>query len=164
MDKKIFRKLIFTKVDAALEILGYVFLLGSVLIAVAACAAGTLIPEKFDEAGNVIKYASAGVLFVMPASLLPCNLIFSLVLHVSHPGVWNMPFKLQPGREIPVYRDMVRMQTVIELAFGLYSLGFNIILYRGFREVIVPLSILFMLMIFGDIGVMLVISARHNRV
>ncbi len=58
MDKKLFRKLIYTRVDAVLEILGYVFLLGSILIAVAACATGAQIVEKFDKAGNAIKYGS----------------------------------------------------------------------------------------------------------
>lgn len=163
MDKRVFRKLIYTRVDAVLEILGYVFLLGSVLIAVAACATGTRIVEKFDKAGNVIKYGPPGILFLMPGSMLFCNLLFSLVLHLSNPGAWNMPFKLRPGREIVVYRDMVRMNTVMELLFGCYTLAFNIIMYRGYGEAITPVTTLFILGVLGDIVVMLVISARHNR-
>lgn len=163
MDKKLFRKLIYTRVDAVLEILGYVFLLGSILIAVAACAAGTRIVEKFDKAGNVIKYGPPAILFLMPGSMLFCNLLFSLVIHLSNPGTWNMPFKPRPGREIAVYRDMVRMQTVIEMVFGLYSLAFNIIMYRGYGEAMTPISILFMVAVLGDIVVMLAVYVRHNR-
>lgn len=163
MDKKLFRKLIFTKADAVLEILGYVFLLAALMIAVVACAIGDRIPEKFDEAGNIIKYGSPGILFLMPATLLFCNLWISMALHVFDPGAWNMPFTPRPGKEIRVYRDMVRMQTVLELMFGLYSVAFNFIQYRGLRGALVPLSGLLLLGIFGEIAVMLAVSARHNR-
>lgn len=165
MDKKTFRKLIFTRVDAALEILGYALLLAAFIMAVVACAAGAGIPETFDEAGNIIKYSSPGILFLMPASMLICNLLFSLVLHVFDPSEFGrgMPFKLQPGREIRVYRDMVRMHTVLELLLGLYSLAFNVILYRGAQGAIMPLTGLWVLGVFGDIAVMLAVSARHNR-
>ncbi len=164
MDKRLLRKLIYTRVDAVLEILGYVFLLGSFLIAVAACATGTMVVEKFDKAGNVIKYGPPAILFLMPASMLFCNLLFSLVLHLSNPGTWwNMPFKPRPGREIVLYRDIVRMQTVMELLFGSYTLGFNIILYRGYGDAITPLTTVFTVAVLGDIVGMLVISARHNR-
>lgn len=164
MDKRLLRKLIYTRVDAVLEILGYVFLLGSILIAVAACAAGTRVVEKFDKAGNVIKYGSPAIIFLMPAFMLFCNLLFSLVLHLSNPGTsWNMPFKPRPGREIVLYRDIVRMQTVMELLLGSYALGFNIILYRGYRDAMAPLTTVFTAAVLGDIVGMLVISARHNR-
>ena len=163
MDKKIFRKLVFTKADAVLEILGYVFLLGAFLIAAAGCAAGTQIAEKFDEAGNAIKYGSPGILFLMPGNMLFCNLLFSMVLHVFDMRAWNMPFKLRPGREIVVYRDTVRMQTVIQLLFGIYSLVFNVIMCRGLEKAMMPATWFLIVGILGDITVMLAMSVRHNR-
>lgn len=163
MNQKMFRKMIFTRADAVLEILGYVFLLAAFSVAAVACATGVRIPEKFDDAGNIIKYGSPGILFLMPAMLLPCNLLFSLVLHLSNPNTWNRPIEPRPGREIVVYRDMVRMQTVIELLCGIYGLAFCLVKYRGIRGAMVPLSILLILGIIGDIAGMLAVAARHNR-
>lgn len=159
------RKMIYRKTDAALEIAGYICYVAAFLTAAYACVSGVRIPEKFDAAGNVIKYGSPGILFLMPAILLPCNLLFSLALHLIRPEVWNvsLPFAIRPVRIIVVYRDMVRMQTVLELLIGIFTVAFTFFLYLGMKEAVIPLAILFILGIAADIAGMIAVAARHNK-
>lgn len=158
------KKLIFTKTDAVLEILGYLFYAATFIVAAVACATVAEIPVRLDSAGNVLKYGSPGILFALPAMMIFCNIIFSLVIHFTDPQAWSMPFTPRPGREIAVYRDMVRMLTVLELLFGSFTFAFDFCLFRGIRRALMPLAILFVLAVFADIVVAIAVSARHNRI
>lgn len=157
------RKLIFTKVHIALEILGYVFFLGAFIVAVVACATVEEIPWKFDAAGNITRYGSPGALFILPAALLFTNVIMSLGMHFLPANVWNVPFTIRPGREIAVYRDMAMMIVIMVLLFGLFSAGFTFLLFKDLRAVLFPIPWILVAAVFADIIVMTALAARHNR-
>lgn len=156
-------KLIFTKTDAVLEILGYLFHAAAFIVAAVACATVAEIPVRLDSADNVLKYGSPGILFILPAMMIICNLIFSLVIHFVDPRAWSLPFAPRPGMEIAVYRDMVRLLTVLELLLGIFTFAFNFCQFRDIRRALMPLAILFVMAVFADIVVAIAVSARHNR-
>lgn len=156
-------KLIFTKTDAVLEILGYLFYAAAFIVAAVACATGAEIPVRLDSAGNVLKYGSPGILFVLPAMMIFCNIIFTVVIHFIDPLAWSLPFTPRPGREIVVYRDMVRLLTVLELVLGIFTFTSDFCLFRDIRRALMPLAILMVLAVFADIAAAIAVSARHNR-
>lgn len=157
------RKQIFTKTDAVLEIMGYLFHAAAFTVAAVACATVAEIPVRLDSDNNVLEYGSPGFLFVLPATMIVCNIIFSVVIHFVDPKVWNLPFTPRPGREIAVYRDMVRMLTVLELLFGGFTFAYNFCLFRDIRRALTPLTIFLVLGVFADIAAAIAVSARHNR-
>lgn len=156
-------KLIFTKTDAVLEILGYLFYAAAFIVAAVACATVAEIPVRLDSADNVLKYGSPGILFVLPAMMIFCNIIFSVVIHFVDPKVWNLPFTPQPGKEIAVYRDMVRMLTVMELLFGVFTFAYDFCMFRDIRGAVNPLATLMVLAVLADIVVAIAVSAKHNK-
>lgn len=156
-------KLIFTKMDAVLEILGYLFHAAAFIVAAVACATVAEIPVRLDSADNVLEYGSPGILFILPATMIVCNIIFSLVIHFVDPKEWSLPFTPRLGREIAVYHDMVRLLTVLELVLGIFTFSYNFCLFRDIRRALMPLTILMVLAVFADIAVAIAVSARHNR-
>ncbi|MCM1056928.1 MAG: hypothetical protein NC517_04900 [Firmicutes bacterium] len=157
------KKLILTKAILAMEILAFVFCLGAFIVAAAACAAHEQIPAKYDRTGNVIRYDSPGVLFLLPAVMLFTNVLFSLIVHFVRTESWNLPFTLRPGREPVVYRDTARMLIIMELLFGVTSFLGTLFSYLGSRRPINFLNGFLVLGMGADIIVSMVLAARHNK-
>ena len=156
-------KLIFTKIHIVLEILGYVLILAGFIVAVVGMASGEKFPMHYDFSGNATGSGSAATLFIMPALMLFTNLIMSASCHICKPGVWNLPFDIRPGREIPVLRAMTMMMAVLELLFGIFTFAFTMILYQRSGRLIMPLTGLFLAAMFADIIVMYITAYRRNK-
>jgi len=157
------RKLIFTKIHIALEILGYAFFLGAFIVAIVACATVEEIPLRFDAAGNITGYGSPGALFMLPSILLVTNIILSLTVHFLPVNAWNVPFTIRTGREIAVYRDMTMMIVIMVLLFGLFSAALTFLLLKDLRAVLFLIPWILVAAVFADIIVMTALAAWHNR-
>jgi len=158
------KRFIFTRTNIILEILGYVFCLGALIAAVVGVVTVDKLPTNYDAAGNVTRYGSPAILFVMPLAMLFANGLMSLCMHLMNPASWNMPFAVKQGREIAVYRDMVRMVMILEFLCGSYSFGFNLLMWKSLGGGILPVTVFFVAAVSLDIIVMLVVAARHNRI
>ncbi|MBQ1547363.1 MAG: hypothetical protein IIZ61_03125 [Lachnospiraceae bacterium] len=133
------------------EIISYAILLASVIYAVIMILryGNSDFPTRFSGGGEVTGYGSAYVLLIIPGTMLITNILLSLSLHLFPVKLWNMPFKVKPGREIPVYASMASMMVSLELMMSVYSLA-TTIAWANFRDDLI------MLYSFGIAGLTLV--------
>lgn len=158
------RKLYITRWHIAIEIMSYALIAASFILA--AMGLFTLpdrIPTHYDLAGNVDGYGSPANLFVMPVTMFISNLVISLIAHFMNPGLWNMPFKIQPARKIAVYRDIVSMYMWLELEIALFNLAFTVMCYTQKMGGIMILAIVFVIAPLITVICCSVLAARHNK-
>ena len=147
-----------------IEILSYLLIVASVVV----CAyiikhTDGPIPTHYGFNGEVDGYGPATMLLTLPGSILFTNLIVSLCLHLIKPEHWNMPFKINPGREVIVFHDMALMMVVLELLLSLWTLLTTIDWGMGKGDHILLLSIILTVSVFVVIFGFIIIAARHNK-
>ncbi len=137
-----------TKKHCVIEILSYVCLVASIIIAIVGMA---ILPDEiathFDGAGNIDGYGSPGVLLMLPLIMLFSNGVMSMVLHLMSPEAWNTPCKIEPGREVLVYRDVSSMITWMELEFGVFTLAMTIASWQQNGKLLMIETIVFMILL-----------------
>lgn len=158
------RKSYITRLHLVLEILSYVLIAVSFIMAVVGIfTLSAEIPTHYDAAGNVDGYGPPAFLLVMPAIMLVCNLSLSLVVHLMNPALWNMPFKINPARKNLVYRDMVSMFMWMELEIAVFNLIFTIMCYTQEAGGMLALTGFLMAAFTVTIVACTVLAARHNK-
>ncbi|MGN0154131.1 MAG: DUF1648 domain-containing protein [Lachnospiraceae bacterium] len=153
-----------TKKHCAIEIISYVMLLASFIIAVVGMV---VLPEEiathFDGAGNVDGYGSPVVLIFLPIIMLLCNGVTSLILHLLPPDAWNTPCKIKPGQEIIVYRDMSSMLVWMEFEIAAFTVFDTIMTYLQSGKMILVGAIVFMVALTVTIIYEIVMIVRHSK-
>ncbi|MCM1089839.1 MAG: DUF1648 domain-containing protein [Butyrivibrio sp.] len=158
------RKLYITKWHIAIEIVAYVLIAASFIVAIVGqYTLPDRMPTHYDLAGNVDGYGSPSFLFVMPVTMLICNLLISMIAHFMNPALWNMPFKIKPDRKVAVYRDIVSLYVWIELEIALFNLGFVVMCYTQRMEGIMLLAMVFMAAPMITVICCVILAARHNK-
>ncbi|MGN0386468.1 MAG: DUF1648 domain-containing protein [Lachnospiraceae bacterium] len=155
-------KNILSRYHALIEILGFVLILASFAVAIAAMASGEMIPSHYDFAGNVTDYSKPGFLIMMPIVMLISNGSMSLILHFMSFSSWSMPVKVKPGRERAVYGCVGYMIAIMELLFGIFSLAFTLFSGAAMGKMLMPLSVFFVVALFADIIVCCVLAVKLN--
>ena len=155
-------KNILTRYHVMIEILGFVLILASFAVAIAAMASGEMIPSHYDFAGNVTDYSKPGFLIMMPIVMLISNGTMSLILHFVSFSSWNMPVKVKPGRERAVYGCVGYMLAIMELLFGIFTLAFTLFSSAALGKMMMPLSVFLVVAIFADIIVCCVLAVKLN--
>lgn len=155
-------KNILTRYHVMIEILGFVLILASFAVAIAAMASGKVIPSNYDFAGNVTDYSKPGFLIMMPIVMLISNGTMSLILHFVSFSSWSMPVKVKPGRERAVYGCVGYMIAIMELLFGIFTLAFTLFSSAALGKMMMPLSVFLVVAIFADIIVCCVLAVKLN--
>ncbi len=159
------RKPYITVLHLVLEIISYVLLVaavGAVFIFILKNGTGE-IPTHFNFAGEVDGYGSPWTLLLMPVIMLFVNIMISFSIHVGSPAKWNMPFKIKPGREIAVWRDMVLMQVLLMLLISAFALAATVVWMLGKGGLMLGLAAALTILIIPAIAVPTVMASRHNR-
>ena len=155
-----------TKKHCVIEILSYVCLVASIIIAIVGMV---ILPDEiathFDGAGNIDGYGSPGTLLLIPLIMFFSNGTMSLIVHLMSPEAWNTPCKIEPGQEIRVYRDVVSMITWMELEFGVFALASTIASWQQNGKLImigtiVLLVLLTVVVVYGIVAFILHIRRR----
>ena len=157
-------KIYFTRGHKIIEIISYVLLAVSFILAI--IAQKTLpdqIPAHYDLTGKVTGYGSPTTLFMLPGIMLFSNLIISFVTHFVSTDFWSMPFKVKEERKIIVYRDIVSLMLWIELEIAAFTLIFTIMSYIQKMAGAFVLTILLMVLFAVTIIVFCILAAKHNR-
>lgn len=145
-------KLYIKKSHKIIEIVSYVILWASIIIAI---IGAVTLPDKiathYNGAGEVDGYGSPATLLFLPIIMLVCNLSCSLILHLLPPDKWNTPSKVKPGRELAVFSVMSCMMVWMEAEISLFTLYATIISYRELGSLIMPGVAVFMVVIFATI-------------
>ncbi len=153
-----------TKKHCIFEILSYVILLACFIIAIIGIV---VLPDEiathYDGAGNVDGYGSPTVLLFLPFIMLFTNGITSGILHFLPPSLWSMPCKIQPGREIIVYRDVAWMLVGMELQFSVFTLFNTIMSYLQQGQMLLYGVIVFMVLLTVTIIYTIVKAVQHSR-
>ena len=158
------RRLYITKAHTVLEILSYVFIVASFALAI--YGINTLpdeIPTHFDFQGNIDGYGSPGSLLLLPIIMLITLGTVSLITHFVSPQFYNMPFKIKPGRELIIYKDVVWMMVGIEFMISLFTLAAVWSQFISSGTIIMIASIGLCVGIFALIIGVLIVMFRHNR-
>lgn len=158
------RKVYITRLYIVIEIVSYVLLAVSFIIAVVGMI--TLegeFPAHYDWAGNVDRYGSPAVLFVMPGIMLFANLVISLLAHFLPAECWNMPFRVKESRKPVVYRDMTFMLMLMELETAVFALVFTAMNYMRWTGGILALTILLVAAFTVTIAGSIIVAAKHNK-
>lgn len=158
------RKPYITKIHIILEILSYVLIIASFMIAIIGV---NILPEEipthYDLSGNVDGYGSPAVLFGMPVTILLCNLITSLIAHFMNPAYWSMPVKVKEAKKIILYKDVVSLVVAMELEFAVFTLVFTIMSFTGKMGGAMLLSLLLLGAVTISIVGTCVLMKRHNK-
>lgn len=153
-----------TKKHCVLEILSYVCIVASIIIAIVGMV---VLPDEiathYDGAGNIDGYGSPGTLLLIPLIMFFSNGTMSLILHLMSPEAWNTPRKIEPGQEIRVYRDVVSMLTWMELEFGVFTLASTIASWQQNGKLIMIETIVFMVLLTIVVVYGIVASSIHSR-
>ena len=155
----------YTRFHMILEILSWVLMLASLLIAIIGSV--TLkgpIAIHFDGKGNPNGYGSPASMLLLPIIMMVTNGTVSLIGHFLDPSAWNMPFKVNYLRRNIVYRDMMSMLFMMELELAIFVLGFTLMTFFQKMHGAGLFSILFAVVLFGTIIVWCVIAYRHNKI
>lgn len=147
-----------------LEVIGLVFAVIATLLAVLYAAFGPdSIPAHYDFAGNIDGYGSPYILLLMPLSLLFCNAIVAISVHLIPPSKWNMPFRIKEGCEVKVYRDSAEMCAKVELVLSVYSLLFTICMIFQQAVLMIGLSFWLCLVLAFVIITSMMTMKKHNK-
>lgn len=152
-----------TKRHLVIEILSYVLLVVCFMIAIVGMA--TLpdeIPTHFTMSGRIDGYGSPGTLLILPLTMLICNGMTSLIMHVMPPTMWNTPSKLKPQNAVRALQDMISMITWMELEISIFTLVFSIFLYQGKDSGMLSL-VLFVGALTVTIVYYIVAFQKHNK-
>ena len=153
-----------TKKHCVLEILSYVCIVASIIIAIVGMV---VLPDEiathYDGAGNIDGYGSPGTLLLIPLIMFFSNGTMSLILHLMSPEGWNTPRKIEPGQEIRVYRDVVSMLTWMEFEFGVFTLASTIASWQQNGKLIMIETIVFMVLLTIVVVYGIVASSIHSR-
>lgn len=153
-----------TRLHLILEILAWVLLLVSLIIAVVgAVTMEGPIPIHFDGKGNPNSYGSPASLLLLPAIVIIALGSVSFIAHFLDPSVWNMPFKVNPLRKGIVYRDMMSMIFIMELLIAGLALFITMSIFFQRTGSVGWVTGIFVGVLFLDIIVWSAIAYRHNR-
>lgn len=154
----------YTKKHMVLEILAYVFMAASFVVAlIGVLVLPEKIPTHFDFAGNIDGYGSKATLFLLPGSCLFTQVIMSFSIHLIRPEKWNMPFDVKLSRRHLVYGDVNMMTVLLCLLMGIYSLAGEWTWYFRSGVGLLGMTALLVVGIFAVIIVMMIQMFRHNR-
>ena len=155
----------YTRFHMILEILSWVLMLASLLIAII----GSLtlegpIPIHYDGRGNPDGYGSPATMLLMPIIMIVTNGIVSLIGHFLDPSAWNMPFKVNYLKRSIVYRDMMSMLFMMELELAVFAFVFTLMTFLQTMHGIGLFGILFTVVLLGTILFWSVVAYRHNKI
>ncbi len=106
----------------------------SVLLALAALVAAIVgrssmpeqVPTHWDFHGNPNGWGSPNSFLLFPIIMLLVILTTSLIIHSLDIPQWNMPFKLNPARQLPVGRAFITTLLAVNLELGAFTLWFTL--------------------------------------
>ena len=158
------KKGIYTKVQLVFEIISYVIVIISLIVAIiGVCTLPKEIAVNFEANGEVSGYGSSTGLLLMPIIMLFTNGLISVMMHFLPISMWNMPFKVNPQKAVLVYRSMVSMLIGLEFLDAVFSLVFTGMMYFSFAKFMLVFTFLYVILIFVDIILFCVISYKRNK-
>ena len=83
----------------------------------------------YDINGQADEYGSPATLFILPAIMLFCIALTSVIVHFISPQYWNMPFEVREQNRDKVYGSIRLMIYLIELETAVFTLWVTIIEY-----------------------------------
>lgn len=113
------------KKHVIMEIIGYMFLLVSlILVIVLSARSNGDIPMHISMDGTIERYGDGKALIMLPMTMFIVNVSTSFIIHLISADMWNFPVKIKPGKEILVYSDAVSMMMIFQLIDAVFSLVF----------------------------------------
>lgn len=161
------RKIYINKYHIIIEIISYVIMIG--------CFGGAIynisispeeVPIHYNLQGEIDGYGSPYTYLVLPLIMFFTNVMLSLLFHLLDAKYWNMPFTINPGKEIIVYRDMCYVFVVMELVFSIFtavSVISEIFIEHNGNFMLIA-SLVMTMLLFILILIPAVIAYKHNKI
>ncbi len=161
------RRLYINKIHVIMEILSYVILLICYAVTIYSISISPVrVPTHYDFEGNIDGYGSPYSYLFLPTIMLITNITISLIMHFVDAKNWNMPFKINAGRELVVYRDISYMFVAMEVLFSCFTLTSSIsnfdLEYTG--KITSIAAIVMIILLFMVITVPTIFAYRHNKI
>jgi hypothetical protein len=157
-------KLYITKIHLVIEAISYVLLIASIIVlAVGSHGIDGEVATHYDIAGNADAYGSVASLFIMPVIILFTSVILSLVVHFFPLRYWSMPFKVNLGREIKVYRYMTLMMILIIFVMSAATLVSSVAMLKSNGLLITAACIGMVVMMTMVMVVMCILAGKANK-
>lgn len=139
-----------------------VWLASMILAVIGALTLKGEVPTHFNGRGVADTFGAPTSLLVTPIVLMVVLGPMSLVCHHFNPGVWKLPFNVNPDRLDLVYTDITYLILILELLISIICLWMTV---AGFRQgnVGIGFPIFAAVSISLDIIVWTVLAVRHNR-
>lgn len=161
------RRLYINKIHVIMEILSYVILLICFAVTIYSISISPAkVPTHYDFEGNVDGYGSPYSYLFLPTIMLFANITVSLIMHFVDAKNWNMPFTINAGRELVVYRDISYMFVAMEVLFSCFTLASSIsnlyLEYSG--KITLIASVVMTILLFVVIIIPAIFAYRHNKI
>ncbi|SET64256.1 DUF1648 domain-containing protein [[Clostridium] polysaccharolyticum] len=152
-----------TRKHVITEILGNICIIASIIYVVYLIVTiDGKIPTHFNGAGEADKYGSPAVLLGLPITMLFSNFVMAVCMHFLPKDMWNMPFRVNPARELKVYQGISYMLALLELESGVFTLFFTVNFRNGDNAMRI-VTMLFLAAVIASIIGAIVKAARDNK-
>ena len=158
------RKAYITVANYIFELLGFIgVIISAIYIFTVSRTVKEDIAVHYDMSGNADVFGSPQEFLMLPRIMFLMLLVLVVVNHFVPAKCWNMPMKVKEVNQVLVYRAMSMMSSIMCTLSGLYTLILSINMLNENSPAML-ITVLYVVALFADIIVWMVIAVKRNRI